>query len=117
MSRENVLKINCDEAYRSETSTGGWGFVIRDEAGQVIRSRAGSCSHMLDALHAELLACLARVRTARELGMSNVIIEMDSMLAKLALKSNTLALAGGVVYEIENLMNLLFYISGSGLLL
>ena len=30
---EDVLKINCDGAFRSETSTRGWGFLIRDEAG------------------------------------------------------------------------------------
>ena len=72
---EDVLKINCDGAYRSVTSTGGWGFVIRDCDGQVIKAGAGKCSHLLDALHAELLACLAGVRAAGELGISKVIIE------------------------------------------
>ena len=69
---EDVLKINCDGAYRSVTSTGGWGFVIRDCDGQVIKAWAGKCSHLLDALHAELLACLAGVRAAGELGISKV---------------------------------------------
>ena len=78
-SPEDVLKINCVEAYRSVTSTGGWGFVIRDCDGQVIKAWAGKCSHLLDALHAELLACLAGVRAAGELGISKVIIETDSM--------------------------------------
>ena len=32
---EDVLKINCDGAYRNETSSGGWGFVIRDRDGPV----------------------------------------------------------------------------------
>ena len=71
---EDVLKINCDGAYRSETSSGGWGFVIRDRDGQVVQAGAGQCTHLLDALHAELLACLAGVRVAGELGMSIVII-------------------------------------------
>jgi hypothetical protein len=107
---EDVLKINSDGAYRSETSTGGWGFVIRDCDGQVIKAGAGQCPHLLEALHAELLACLAGVRAAGELGMSKVIIETDSMLARLALESNSFALAltGGVVYEIKSLMNLFF---------
>ncbi|RLM74831.1 hypothetical protein C2845_PM15G26430 [Panicum miliaceum] len=95
---EDVLKINCDGAFRSETSTGGWGFVIRDSAGLVIRSGSGSCLHLMDALHAELLACLVGLRAAGEMGMSNVIIETDSMLARL----------GGIVYEIKSLMNLFF---------
>lgn len=55
--RADVLKINCDGAFRSETSAGSCGFVIRDAAGQVIRIGAGSWSHLMDALHAELLAC------------------------------------------------------------
>ncbi|RLN28963.1 hypothetical protein C2845_PM05G15270 [Panicum miliaceum] len=107
---KDVLKINCDGAFRSETSVGGWGFVIRDSAGLVIRSGAGSCLHLMDALHAELLACLAGVRAAGEMGMSNVIIEIDSMLARLTLSTTTFALApvGGIVYEIKYLMNLFF---------
>jgi len=84
-------------------STGGRGFDIRDCDGQVIKAGAGQCSHLLDALHAELLACLAGVRAAGELGISKVIIETDSMLARLALESNAfvLAPAGGIVYEIK----------------
>ena len=54
--------------------------MIRDCDGQVIKAGAGQCSHLLDALHAELLACLAGVRAAGELGISKVIIETDSML-------------------------------------
>jgi hypothetical protein len=60
----DVPRINCDGAFRSETSQGGRGFVIRDAAGQVIKAGAGSCPHLLDALHAEMLVCLEGVRTA-----------------------------------------------------
>jgi len=71
-----------------QPAAGALGFI--DEAGYVI-IRTG-CSHLMDALHAELLACLARVRAAGEMGTSNVIIETDSMLAHLRLHRQRLPL-------------------------
>ena len=57
-------------------------------------------THLLDALDAELLACLAGVRAAGVLGRSKVVIETDSMLARMALETNSFALAPtGGVYE------------------
>ena len=46
--------------------------MIRDCDGQVIKAGAGQCSHLLEALHAEQLACLASVRAAGELGIIKV---------------------------------------------
>jgi len=63
---QDVLKINCDGVFRSATSVGGSGFVIRDDSGLVIKSGAGNCTHLMDALHAEMLAILAGVRAAGE---------------------------------------------------
>jgi len=105
---QEVLKINCDGAFRSETMTGGWGFVIRDDSGIAIKARVGNCAHLMDALHAEMLAILAGVRAAGDLGISKVVVETDSMLAQLALTTSTFSLApvGGIVYEIKYLMNL-----------
>ena len=47
---------------------------------------------------------------AGELGTSIVIIETDSMLAQMALETNSFALepTGGVIYEIKSLVNLFF---------
>jgi hypothetical protein len=44
------------------------------------------------------------------MGVSRVIIETDSLPVKMALESNSFALAptGGIVYETKNLMNLSF---------
>jgi hypothetical protein len=46
------------------------------------------------------------VRAAEELGLQNVIIETDSMLLKLALESNSFALAptGGILLEIKSML-------------
>ena len=51
----------------------------------------------MDALHAELLECLAGGITAREMGMSEVNIETYSMLAKLAMETNMFANRGNCV--------------------
>ena len=62
-----MLKINCDGAIGSETLTGDWGFVIRDDSGMAIKSGAENYTHLMDALHAEMLAILAGVRAAGDL--------------------------------------------------
>lgn len=68
----------------------------------------------LSALHAELVACREGIRKAAELGMTRVVIDTDSMLAKMALETDSFALAptGGVVYECKCLMNLTFVSCG-----
>ena len=62
-----MLKLNCDGAFGSETLTSGWGFVIRYDSGVAINSGAGDCTHLMDALHAEMLSILAGVRAAGDL--------------------------------------------------
>jgi len=47
--------------------TGDWGFVIRDDSGVAIKSGAENYTHLMDALHAEMLAILAGVRAAGDL--------------------------------------------------
>jgi hypothetical protein len=54
----------------------------------------------------ELIGCKVGVPAAEELGLQNVIIETDSMLLKLALESNSFALAptGGILHEIKSIL-------------
>ncbi|CAN6197019.1 unnamed protein product [Urochloa humidicola] len=106
---QDTYKINTDGAFSAATGEGGWGFVIRNNEGHVIRAGAGRCSFLLDALHAEVLACLMGVKEAGDLGMAKVQVETDSQLLKLALETNTFSLAavGGLVLEIKNLMALM----------
>jgi hypothetical protein len=70
-----VLKLNTDGAFSSNTGAGGWGYVIRNEEGMVISAGVGSCSFLLDALHAEAVACLKGVQAVGELGISKIQVE------------------------------------------
>jgi len=107
---QGIYKINCDGSFHADTAVGGWGYVIRNDAGEVVLAGAGHCSHLMDALHAELLACQEGIKKAAEQGMWKVIVETDSLLAKSALETNSFALAsiGGIAYETKSLMNMSF---------
>ncbi|RLN24776.1 retrotransposon protein, putative, unclassified [Panicum miliaceum] len=82
------------------------GYVIGDEEATITYAGAGSCHHLLNALHAELLACVHGLTAAASQGMTCVVLEMDSQLVKLALETDSFALAeiGGVVYELKCLI-------------
>lgn len=51
------LKLNSDEAFNPNTKRGGWGFVIRDDQGRVVKAATGGVPSLLDVFHAEVLAC------------------------------------------------------------
>jgi hypothetical protein len=55
---QDILKLNIDGSAAIRNNTGGWGFVIRDENGEVMGSGVGHITHVHDALHAEMIACL-----------------------------------------------------------
>ena len=52
----DTLKINSDGAFFPSDGMGSWGYVIRDQDGQVVSEGEGKKKHLLDALHAEVLA-------------------------------------------------------------
>jgi len=102
---EGVLKINVDAAFKPDTGQGGWGAVIRNAEGEVVRAGAGCLNHVMDALHAEMLAAREGVRLAAEAGMGQVILETDAMLVKLALQDDSFRLSalGGIIWEIKTM--------------
>lgn len=51
------LKLNVDESFNVADASGGWGFVVRDDTGDVVLSAAGRILHAQDPLHAEAEAC------------------------------------------------------------
>lgn len=55
-----ILKLNSDGACSEVRKDGGWGFVIRNDRGHVIRAGAGREEFLLNAFHAELLGCVLR---------------------------------------------------------
>ena len=87
------MKINTDGAFHQWY--GGWGFVIRDASGDVLRAGA---------------ACLEGVQMAAECGMGQIVIETDSTMLRQALSSNDyrLAVSGGLVYVLKQLISSCF---------
>ncbi|KAF8769763.1 hypothetical protein HU200_006373 [Digitaria exilis] len=103
---EGVLKVNCDGAHEPEEKRGGWGFVIRDEEGDVIKACWGRIGRSFDALQAEAIACWHGVSMAMELGIGNIELETDSLLLKQALSTNDYnrSLVRGIIIEIKNMI-------------
>lgn len=58
------MKINCDEAFSAATGTGGWGFAVRDQAGDVRGSGAGRLRNVASAMQAEAEACAEALNAA-----------------------------------------------------
>lgn len=52
---DGFQKLNSDGAFCTQEKAGGWGYVIRDENGRVVKARAGRESFLQSAFHAELL--------------------------------------------------------------
>jgi hypothetical protein len=61
---ENILKVNCDDAFFAETKTGCWGFVIRDHDGHAILAGSGSLGAVLDVECTKAQACIAALQAA-----------------------------------------------------
>uniref|UniRef100_K4ALI8 RNase H type-1 domain-containing protein n=1 Tax=Setaria italica TaxID=4555 RepID=K4ALI8_SETIT len=104
---EDTLKINSDGAYNGSTSDGGWGYAIRDSSGEVIRAGAGRVPYLMDAFHAQVLACLAGIKAAGDRGTMNVEAETDSLMLKMAIEGRefSLAPAGGLIHEIKSIIS------------
>jgi phosphotransferase system IIA component len=62
----------------ADDKDGGWGYVIRDESGDVIQSGAGRVPLAINPMHAKLIACMEGVKAAAALGIDNVILETDT---------------------------------------
>lgn len=50
--KEDILKIKCDVSF---SSSGGWGFVTRDVAGDVVMAGRGRVTYLLNTFQAEVL--------------------------------------------------------------
>jgi hypothetical protein len=85
--RSGYMKINIDGSYREETRTGGWGFVIRNDAGEIECAGAGQINAVSGSLQAESMACLQALRVAAEQGMMTIEVETDCQTLKNALQS------------------------------
>jgi hypothetical protein len=97
-----IFKINSDGAYDSKTGHGGWGFIIRDDQGAMVKAGAGKKKFLQNAFHAELLVCLAGVKMASTLGLQQVVLETDASLVKMAPEGEEYRLSAlsGIITEI-----------------
>lgn len=85
---EDYLKVNIDGYFLKDTSSGGWGFCVRDDSGTVLGTGMGQAHHLVNALHAEPIACVRAIEFASEVGLSRIISETDAALLKSALLTN-----------------------------
>jgi hypothetical protein len=101
------LKVNSDGAFSTASGSGGWGFVIRDEEGDVVAAGAGTLKHVRDAFHAEILACFQGSMAAADRGIAKVILETDSLMLKQAVECDDyrFAEAGGYIYQLKSLIS------------
>jgi hypothetical protein len=106
----DVYKVNTDGSFSPALGDGSWGYVIRNHDGEVIKAGAGRCAHLLDAFHAETIACNAGIQAAKELGVPSIVVETNSLMLKLALDSNpfTLAPTGGIIHEMKSSLAISF---------
>jgi ribonuclease HI len=72
------LKINTDGAFDVVRKTGGWGFVVRDNTGQIRGAGAVALQLVASAGQAEAYACEEVVRSAADWGMVDVSIKTDA---------------------------------------
>ena len=86
----NYVKANCDGSFKPLNGTGGWGFVLRDNDGQVISAGYGKLENVLDSHHAEIIACLQAVQQAAELRIQNLVLQTDASIVVQAISMSEL---------------------------
>jgi hypothetical protein len=59
----------AERGFRESDMNGGWGYVIRDENGDVIQSGSGRVLFAISPMHMELIACIQGVTAAISLGI------------------------------------------------
>jgi ribonuclease HI len=101
-----VLKLNVDGAFREADKNGGWGYIFRDDHGDVVQSGFGRMHFACSPLHMELVACIEGVKTAIALGVNNAVLETDAQQVVWAIQSNEfrLAVEGGLIHELKDLL-------------
>ena len=76
----------------------------------MVSAGRGKVDHLLNAFHAELLACLQGIQTAINLGIGHLIVESDSLKAVRAINSDDFddTTVGHLVEEIKSLVSFSF---------
>jgi hypothetical protein len=106
----DIIKVNIDGAFSDVTKQGGWGFVARDNLGEVRGSGAGCIPHVASALQSEAIACLEAVQAAAAWGMGHVQVETDckNLVTAVNTKEYDGAPEGVIFREIRSFVQLNF---------
>jgi ribonuclease HI len=89
-----------------ETNQGGWGLIIRDHFGQMMAAGAGATDFLMNAQHAETVACMKAIEQAAALGMERIVVETDAVNVAIALQDTTFdrSILGTMYREIRSKM-------------
>lgn len=100
------VKVNADGAYHSAEGIGGGGVVLRDHHGNFVSGASHFFPHLIDAEHAELLACQQGLVLARNRRILKVVLETDctGVAAKLRRDEQDRSIHGPLVAQIKSLM-------------
>jgi hypothetical protein len=85
---QEFMKINVDASFIEEEKRGGWGFVARNEAGEIECAGAGKIVVVSSPFQAEAIACLHALKCVAEQGIMTIELETDCLNLKNALRSD-----------------------------
>jgi hypothetical protein len=110
-SARGCAEAKCGWLSIQHEKNGGWGFVIRDAQGAVIRAGAGGEDFLLDAFHSEIIACHAGLKEAARVGLQNIWLETDATQVQMALMTDDFRLSavGGIITEMKFLISSEFH--------
>jgi hypothetical protein len=91
---EDINKVNTDGAFDPKARTRGWGFVVRNNYGELLATGAGKINYVSSALHTEAMAAYKGFLFASQMGMPRIILEMDASVLASALKANEIDRSG-----------------------
>lgn len=102
---EGWLKINSDGSFDCDLGQGVGAAVVRDHSGIVLAATARRYGPIHDPLVAEVLAACDGVKLAKQLGLSDIILESDnSVLVKLLMEEvPDRSLIAGIWHECREL--------------
>jgi hypothetical protein len=68
----DYIKANCDAAFDPGTGNGGWGCILRDSDGDLIKACRGRIPTLMNPMHGELIACIQGVQAAIDAGVGHL---------------------------------------------
>ena len=89
----DIFKINFDGAVSAEESCSGVGVIVRNREGLVIAAMSEKIPQILQPIEIEAMAATRALEFAREVGISEAILEGDSVMVIKALATKDTGLA------------------------